>query len=448
MTTPDRDRLIDELATRYRQLLEQRVPRTRKTLDEIEQTVEEVSVEMERELERRILEQQERLPDWPENQVRCACGAMARFRERRPRLLVTRHGEGFLWRRYYYCGACRKGFAPLDDDLGLDRGATTTQVRVWVATLGAYLPFAQAAIALEQLTGVRLGSSTVERVTLAVGTSVQQAQRQRSQQHRQGALAQPALKPPRLYIGMDGKMVPLRDPWKRDGSAGELTCRWAECKAGVVYQALAGPKGDRGVGRRAYVATLEKAALFGQQLATVAHEQGVHWAREVVVLGDGASWIWQIAATQFPEAIQIVDFFHASEHLWGVAREWFGPESEAAKTWVKARQDELHQDDLAAVLTAIRAWKPRSAERRKLRKETLHYFASNQERMRYGTFRRRGYHIGSGVVEATCKHVVGSRLDAAGMHWRAASAEAVVTLRAALLSTDSLNLHPHCAAAH
>src|SRR5262245_38247622 len=234
MATSDRDRLIEELATRYRQLLEQRVPRTRKTLDEIEQTVEEVSGEMERELERRILEQQENLPNWPENQVRCACGAMARFRERRPRLLVTRHGEGFLWRRYYYCSACRQGFAPLDADLGLDRGATTTQVRVWVATLGAYLPFAPAAVALEQLTGVRLGPSTVERGTLAVGASLQQAQGQRSEQHRRGELGQPARKPPRLYIGMDGKMVPLRDPWKGGGSAGELTCRWAGCKAGVV----------------------------------------------------------------------------------------------------------------------------------------------------------------------------------------------------------------------
>jgi Uncharacterised protein family (UPF0236) len=448
MTPSERDRLIEAMVERYRAVLEQRVPRGPKTLDEIEQTVEEVSVEMERELERRILEQQESLPAWPENQARCACGALARFRQRRPRLLVTRHGEGYLERRYYYCAACRRGFAPLDQQLGLDRGVTTTQVRVWVATLGAYLPFAQAAIALEQLTGVRLGPSTVERVTVAVGASVRQANRQRSEQHRKGALAQPSLKPQRLYIGMDGKMVPLREAWKRDGSAGELTCRWAECKAGVIYQALSGPQGDRGVDRRAYVATLAKAAPFGQALATVAHEQGMHWAKEVVVLGDGAAWIWQIAGSQFPEATQIVDFFHASEHLWAVAREWFGPESAAAKTWVAARQQELRQDDVAGVLAALRAWKPRKAERRKLRKETLHYFASNQERMRYGTFIQHGYHIGSGVVEATCKQVVGSRLDQAGMHWREASAEAVVTLRAALLSTDYLDLRPHCAAAH
>jgi Uncharacterised protein family (UPF0236) len=448
MAHSDRERLIEELVERYRQVLEQRVPRGSKTLDEIEQTVEEVSVEMERELERRILEQQEQGPELPENQARCSCGGMARFRERRPRVLVTRHGELFLWRRYYYCRTCRSGFAPLDRHLGLDREATSTQVRMWSALLGAYLPFGQAAIALQQLTGVRLGASTVERITLSVGNSVHQKQQERTQQHRLGRVGEASQKPRRLYIGMDGKMVPLREAWKRDQSQGELVCRWGECKAGVVYQARPGSQGDRGVARRAYVATLADAKSFGSQLATAAHEEGVHFAKEVVVLGDGAAWIWQLAASQFPEALQIVDFFHASEHLWAVAREWFGPESPAAKEWVGARQQELRQDQVRTVVEAIQAWKPRSGERRKLRRETLHYFRSNQERMRYGTYLKHGYHIGSGVVEATCKHVVGSRLDQAGMHWRVAHAESVVALRAALLSTTQPDLRQHCTSAH
>src|SRR5262245_20959622 len=172
----DRERLIEEMVERYRRLLAQRVPRGPQTLDQIEQTVEEVSVEMERELERRIVEQQEHLPERTENQAHCRCGAMARYRDRRLRLAVTRHGAGFFPRRYYYCRACQHGFCPLDEQLGLDRGATTTQVRVWVSLLGAYLPFEQAAIALEQLTGVRLGPSTVERITVGVGASLREAE--------------------------------------------------------------------------------------------------------------------------------------------------------------------------------------------------------------------------------------------------------------------------------
>src|SRR5690349_7506526 len=105
----DRQRLIEEMVQRYRSVLEQRVPQGPQTLDEIEQTVEEVSVEMERELERRIVEQHEHLPERKENQARCHCGAMARYRDRRLRLVVTRHGEGFFSRRYYYCRACQHG---------------------------------------------------------------------------------------------------------------------------------------------------------------------------------------------------------------------------------------------------------------------------------------------------------------------------------------------------
>jgi hypothetical protein len=455
MTPADRERLIDELVARYRRVLEQRVPPGSQTLDQIEETVEEVSQEMEQELQRRILERQQHLAEWPEaheNQVRCACGAMARYRDRRPRLLVSRHGEGWLWRRYYYCRACQRGFCPLDTRLGLDAGATTTQVRVWAAQLGARLPFGEAAITLQQLTGVRLGASTVERITVGVGTSLREAQHQQAEQHRQGRLPQPNRQPKRLYVGMDGKMVPLRDPWSRDGTAGKLVCRWGECKTGVVYEAahasVGGPPGDRGVKRKAYVATLAEARPFGLLLSTLAHQEGVHWANEVVVLGDGAAWIWQLAATQFPGALQIVDFFHASEHLWQVARERFGPETPAAKAWVAARQAELQADGVDAVLSAIAAWQPRKRERRKLRRDTLGYFTTNRERMRYGTFLKAGYHIGSGVVEASCKHVVGTRLDQAGMHWREPRADAVVALRAALLSSEPPDLRPHCSAAH
>lgn len=451
MAIPERDQLIEEMVQRYRRVLEQRLPEHSQTLDEIEQTVEDVSVEMEQELERRILERQEELGPFPEvreNQVRCACGAMARYRRPQTRFLVTRHGEGLLLRRYYYCQACRHGFCPLDQRLGLDAGGTTTQVRVWAALLGAHLPFAHAATALEQLTGVRLGASTLERITCTVGHSLRKAQQQVAREHQVGRLQQPAHQPRRLYVGMDGKMVPLRDPWSRDGLQGKLVCRHGECKTGVVYEAHATPKGDHGIKRRAYLASMEEAARFGYSLAAIAHQEGVHWAKEVVVIGDGAAWIWQLAAKHFPGSLQIVDFFHASEYLWRVARERFGEENPAAKEWVKQRQAELKTDQLPATLREIAAWKPRRADRKQLRKTALGYFRTNAERMRYGTFLKAGYHIGSGVVEASCKHVVGARLDQAGMHWRLDTADATVALRAALLSTQQPDLRAHCALTH
>jgi hypothetical protein len=444
MSSTERERWIEEMVTRYRRLLEERVAAEPRSLDEIEETVERIGREMDRQLERRILEELERKHQH-ENQAHCSCGGRARYRATHSRQVVTRHAEHSLSHRYYYCSECRRGFAPLDPLLGLDRWVTTTQVRLMAAHVGARLPFADAAATLRQLTAVRLGASTIERITLACGRSLVRAQEQRAEHHRLGKAAPSAHRLQRLYVGMDGKMVPLRDPWKRDGSNGALSCRFGECKVGVVYEAKRSPKGDQGVLRSRYLATMGEAAQFGKWMATAAHEQGHHWAKEVVVLGDGAAWIWQLAATHFPGALQIVDFYHASKHLGEVADLRFGTQSAAGKEWVRTRQAELLEGQVERVITAIAAWKPRNAERRLVRRNQLKYFRDNAERMRYGTFRAKGYHIGSGVVEASCKYVVGSRLDQAGMHWRRDSAEAVTNLRAALLSSQPPDLRPHCA---
>jgi hypothetical protein len=242
-------------------------------------------------------------------------------------------------------------------------------------------------------------------------------------------------------------MTPQRDPWKRDGSLGKLHCYFGECKTAAFYEAQRGPDGrDVGVERCTYLATLGDITLFGPLVAAQAHQCGHHWARELIVLADGAAWIWNLAAAQFPTGVQIVDFFHASEHLWALAHACCRDEA-AARAWVHARQAELKEDRLAAVLAAIDAWEPATAEAQEFQARERHYFAANQERMQYGTFLKRGYHIGSGVIEAACKQVVGARLNQVGMHWSAAAAEAIVTLRGALLSSHPPDLRPYLAMA-
>jgi Uncharacterised protein family (UPF0236) len=444
MPPTDRDRQIDALLARYRKLLEQRLPTGPQRMDEIEQTVEEISREMQRELTHRILEEQE-----PSHEAgaRCCCGALARERGLRQRRVITIHGEQCLWRRYYYCDRCRSGFAPLDEALGLDQGATTLLVRQWIATAAAKLVFAEAADLLALLTPVAVSGSTVERVAVATGKALAADQQRTAHLHQQGQLPVPDRRPTRLYISMDGKMTPLRDPWHKDGSAGALHCRYGECKTGAVYEARSGPEGDRGVQRVAYVATLEDVTVFTPLIATLAHQHGHHLAKEVIVLGDGAAWIWLIAAAQFPSAVQILDFFHVSERLCLLANARFGEGTEAAKEWVTARQTELKTDQIEAVLADIAAWKPKSTAKRELREQQYRFLANNAERMRYGTYLKKGYQIGSGVIESACGHVVGQRLDQAGMHWREGSAEAMVCLRAALRSTTPPDLRPYCAMA-
>ena len=351
-------------------------------------------------------------------------------------------------RACYYCARCNKTFSPADKALGLDAGSTTLQVREWVVYLCAMLPFAQAATSLEMLTGVSLSPATMERIALSVGQSLRTAQKEEARQHHLDHLPESQVRPHHLYVSMDGVFAPLREAWSKDGSEGALTCRYGECKVGVVYQTYQDAQGrDHKVRTRAYVSSFESVDTFGPLLGTLAHQQGQHRAKEVIVVADGAPWIWQVAAKQFTGAVQILDFFHACEHLAKVAEARFGKDTTEGHAWLRARKDDLKANRLSHVLREIRAWKPRSEAKRRLRATEYSYFHKNAERMRYQTYLERGYHIGSGVMEAGCKQNVTQRLKQAGMHWREETAEAIVTLRSAQLCTNPPNLRPHCAMA-
>ena len=283
-------------------------------------------------------EQQPEIPE--ENQASCPqCGGASRYRSTESRRLITRHGEHTVARRRYYCSRCRQGFVPLDRTLGLDRGATTLQVRLWVAQLAPRVAVAEANGLLEGLTGVRLGASTFERIAIHVGSALRQAEQEAAKRHHAGYPPPVARKPQRLYVSVDGLFAPLRDPWKKDGSLGPLTCRYGECKTAVIYEAKAGEKGDEGVVWRAYTATLASAEAFTPLVATLAHRAGHHFAKEIVFLADGQAYNWAIAASQFPTAVQIVDFQHATEHLYAVAHACFGEGNMCVAPWVEARQE-------------------------------------------------------------------------------------------------------------
>jgi hypothetical protein len=445
MACGDRQQQIEALLTHYRGLLEKRWPQGSLTIDEIEQLVAEIQREMVSDLEQRILDEQ---PQPQQNQADCpTCGGKARFRLARERYLITWHGERKFTRRCYYCAACKQGVVPLDDALGLDQGVISPQLRVRIAVQAARSEFAEALATLRELTGVPVDESTVERVAVGVGNRLRAAQTTLSQQHQRGELAVPKeRRPRRLYISMDGKYLPLREPWKKDGTLGKLDCHGGECKLGVVYTTEVGHDGREKIVTKAYIATLEDVNQFTPLIATVAHQQGHHLAKELVALGDGAQWIWNLVAAQFPTAVQIVDYYHACAHLKEVAKGCFGEGSAEATAWVAARCQELDRDQVAQVVAAIMAWEPKGDEERKLQREEHQYFQNNAERMRYGTFRKKGYHIGSGVVESACKHVLGRRLDQAGMYWRKENAEAIACLRAALRSTHPPDLRPFCSA--
>jgi hypothetical protein len=231
--------------------------------------------------------------------------------------------------------------------------------------------------------------------------------------------------------------VPLRDPWKRDGSAGKLHCRYGEAKVGIVFQTGQQEGLDTGVVRRGCVGTMADLDGFLPLLLSLAQRWRLETAEELIALGDGAVWIWNLVAKYFPHAVQILDFWHLTEHLWTVARARYGAGTVEAARWVKQVQWDLKHDLTHSFLFQLQEWQPASEEAREVRRTELAFFMANEARMRYGTFLKRGYMIGSGVMESGCRQLVGKRLDQAGMHWRPETADAVLAIRSHLRSTGA-----------
>lgn len=455
MAEPRDPRELSERAAELaRQLVAERFPPgadAPRTLAEMEEALTEVKRELGEQLQRLWIEQQEREA---QNRTDCtACRGAARFCGRRERVVVTRHGELRFARRYYHCSGCRDGFAPLDRRLGLDGYGTTAQVRAWLADLGSDGAFETAARRLETFTALRLSEATAARTTVAVGRRLRAEELEEAERLLQGEAVprRTRWQPQRLYISLDGSMAPLRDPWKRDGSQGPLRCRYGECKTAVCYETRPDGHGSPVVARRQYTATLEPVAVFEKLVAGLAYHCGSDQAAELVVLADGLGYNWRIAEEYFPEALQILDFYHALAHLHTLARLCLegspveaGEDGSGPAAWVAAQKEKLLQDGVVEVNAAIQALPASSQEAQACRAETHGYFVRNVERMRYRTFLAAGYQIGSGVMEATCKIVVHQRLDQAGMHWRPETADAVVALRANQLSHSPRDLQTYC----
>ncbi len=201
-----------------------------------------------------------------------------------------------------------------------------------------------------------------------------------------------------------------------------------------------------------YVARRTRAEPFGQHLYALAQQCGIERAREVVVLGDGAAWIWRLVAEHFPGAVQIVDLWHAREHVWKVAHAVFGRGTPQEVAWAKSACDLLSEgqiDTLVKRIEQLPAILPEPGAARSIPAIEADYFRSNQERMCYPTFRAQGMQIGSGVAEAACKTVVSTRAKRAGMRWTPKGLDALLALRTAVLNgtyCDFWKERPHLVA--
>ena len=352
----------------------------------------------------------------------CTCGGTAGFEGYRTKAVQTVVGWITLRRAYYWCPACGQGACPLDPALGLGRASHSPGVRRATGHLGALLPFAQATATLAALAGIRVSASTVRTVTEAIGARREaELARTVATAWRDGLPPAAGPAPARLYVAMDGVRIL--------GTGGE----GKEAKVGVVRPEHGGPGGELAPAAASYVAGFEPAEAFGRRLAMEAHRRGLEGAAEVVVLGDGAEWIWNLAAEHCPRATCIVDWYHASERIWELGRALHGEGTAKTRRWVARQLARLAEGESAALAAAWRRLKCPAAAAA-VRDEQVGYFANQARRMAYGRYRERGLDIGSGMVEGACKHLIGAREKGPGMRWGLPGAQAVATVRVLLFN--------------
>ena len=250
-----------------------------------------------------------------------------------------------------------------------------------------------------------------------------------------------------MYVEIDGVMARLRrgsvpmeeKERKRPGDV------YREVKVGAVFEGEPGRKRSQlapGVfvdtaGPKAYVARRGRVGAFAPLLYALAQQRGLAHAQEIVVLGDGAPWIWNLVAEHFPTAVQIVDLWHAQQHVWQVANAVLGANTAKAAAWAEPQCQLLEEGNIEALVEAIALLPPippPPSSTHSVPEQAMGYFITNAARMRYPAFRLQGMHIGSGIAEAACKTVVSTRMKRSGMRWTPAGLDALLALRTARLN--------------
>jgi hypothetical protein len=380
-------------------------------------------------------------PTEERRRVNCSCGQQAHYHQLRTKTVLTVVGPVEVSRPYYWCPGCHTGQFPADVELDIAHKECSPGLERMQAIVGQEAPFDHGREQLQVLAGLEVTTKAVERAAETIGGEIAQREHAEIQKALQLDLPVVAGEPiPILYVQMDGTGVPVvkKETVGRQGKAEGQPAHTREVKLGCVFtQTTSDQQGypTRDPDSTTYTGAIETAEEFGRRLYREAGQRGGSRAQTKVVMGDGAEWIWNLAAEHFPGAIEIVDLYHARQHLWELARQLYPQDGRKQKAWIKVHQKRLLDRGkiarLVAKLRSIPSDNPEIAE--KIRTEAG-YFERNAERMQYPKFRRQHLFVGSGVIEAGCKTVIASRLKQSGMFWTVRGANAVLALRCCYLN--------------
>jgi hypothetical protein len=387
--------------------------------------------------------------------IACACGGELVYQREREASLLSVFGR-VRYRRSYYAGCqCRQGQAPLDQQLGLKPGGVSAGLGELLALGGVELAFAQARRWVEKYLLFGVSENTIRSATEARG-----AQRQRQEQGwiqnsqdaawLQARQRQLGAAPKRLYGSMDAAKARIEPRCPEEKAQRSEAFR--DLKVGCWYELEAVPPAQQSRRQREkydreqqvfrarnlrYYCDLMEAKQFGQLVWASGCRVMADQATELIFVCDGAVWIWNLVSQYYPQAVQIVDWYHATEHLEKIASLAF-PQVDERQAWLAESKDALWNGEVQAVIRACQQLVDRCP---KVRSE-IPYFINNEQRMDYARFRAAGFAIGSGTIESACKQIVAQRLRKSGAQWTTVGAVQTAKARATWLSGewDSLPL--------
>lgn len=386
----------------------------------------------------------------PEREIECKCGGKLRYQRKREATVISVFGKVSYERAYYAECECKQGKAPLDEEYGLAPGAVTAGMGALLAQAGVALSYDQSPRWLKTYLLIDVAENTVRTETERMGALQAQAEKEmiaksQREDYLQERERKPGEIPTRLYGSMDAAKV-RTEPRAKKGETKAVHEDWRDMKVLCWYEAEKVPSAQQSVRHRQkvqreqpalraknmrYFADIREAEEFGKLLWATGLRLNADLCPELIFLGDGALWIWNLVSKYYPQAVQILDWFHAEEHLKLLADRAFTDPAQRT-TWLEPVTQALWDGQVEEVILACRLLAPICSKA----EQTANYFANNSERMRYDRFRQAGYMIGSGTIESACKQIVTNRLGLPGAQWDVEGAVQTAKARAAWLSGD------------
>jgi hypothetical protein len=406
------ERILSEL----QRLIEQEVENFSDDMGKIETMVKELMASLGNGLLQRLVDRGSN--GYKGSSIACECGSSMKFIKHRSKGIHTLFGWVTLKRAYYHCRDCGKGFFPYDSKSGIGVVQLSPSLAEACCLLAVDDSFEQVSRKIEHLFGQNVSDDTIKAVVHKAGSEVlQQQDKELEDFFRDKEIPKSQAEPEKLYVSVDGTTVHEEDGWH-------------ETKVSCIYW-----QDNQFKEHKRYIGRFDNSERFGWYVWLEACKCGFRQTEEVIYLGDGAGWIRNQRHKHFGRATFIIDWYHASEHIWDCGKKMFGEDRQVTEEWVKKRLDWLWDGWTKKLLDDLRQQrkKYRGAKREAI-DILIRYILTNEEQMRYDVFRAKGYKIGSGAVEGACKHVVGKRLKQSGMIWSRTGSSAVLALRVTWLN--------------